>query len=603
MARMSRTFDAILIALAIACRAAAVLVLQSHLVPRSTYEHGEIAANLLAGRGFSMRFLGADGPTSQQAPVYPAFVSLAYAIFGVDSPQALLALELGQAILGGLLVLGVLRLARAIVPELPWLAWTAALVVALHPTLIYAATHVQVASLGATLLVWTLALAYQAGSTRQLRDAVYTGLLIALLTVTDPILALASLGVAWAIVWKEGKRPGAGLLIRRSFASRAFPRYSLRLFPPLAKGGLGGVVAAPPATGPSLSLCVALSEAPNPAPLAPPSQGGERDRWLAASFDRPQQKRRPQARPAGTAHTNVPSAQATARACGPVPILAVIAVVALAGVSPWLVRNYLVHGEFVAVKSTFGYAFWQGNCALSAGTDKVVRSSVDRILGQHQSPGDWKGLNRTLWAARHEAGYIDDVALTKDDYRLLGSLSEPERSRVLFRRALKDLRAEPFRYGWLCLRRLRYFLLFDETNPKSRVLAYRIPHVGLTIFGGLGLILAGSRLRRRLTPTIVTATAIVIFHTLTIVSARFHIPLEPILAVWGAAGLAMIVERAAARSRHSTRSSATGYHVEGVGVEGRLRVVHFMSRFDGARRSGVHVREDQAAPEGESTDQ
>ena len=37
-----------LIAVAVAARVAAVLVLQSHTVPNSTYEHGEIAANLLA---------------------------------------------------------------------------------------------------------------------------------------------------------------------------------------------------------------------------------------------------------------------------------------------------------------------------------------------------------------------------------------------------------------------------------------------------------------------------------------------------------------------------------------------------------------------------
>ena len=52
----------------------------------------------------------------------------------------------------------------------------------------------------------------------------------------------------------------------------------------------------------------------------------------------------------------------------------VTALTGLAGISPWLVRNYRVHGEFVAIKSTFGYAFWQGNCALSEGTDKVSGS-------------------------------------------------------------------------------------------------------------------------------------------------------------------------------------------------------------------------------------
>ncbi len=78
MARTGRLFDSAIIILAIAVRIAAVLVLRSYEVPRSTYEHGEIAANLLAGRGFSTRFLGADGPTSQQAPVYPILVAIAY---------------------------------------------------------------------------------------------------------------------------------------------------------------------------------------------------------------------------------------------------------------------------------------------------------------------------------------------------------------------------------------------------------------------------------------------------------------------------------------------------------------------------------------------
>src|SRR3954463_6968355 len=151
-----RRFAWLLIALAVAARAAAVLALQSHTVPRSTYEHGEIAANLLAGRGFSVRFLGADGPTSQQAPMYPWMVAGAYALGGVGTPRALLILELGQAGLGGLLVAGACALAAEIAPGRPRVAILAGLMVALHPTLVYTATHVQVALLAATLL--TLAL-------------------------------------------------------------------------------------------------------------------------------------------------------------------------------------------------------------------------------------------------------------------------------------------------------------------------------------------------------------------------------------------------------------------------------------------------------------
>ena len=317
----------------------------------------------MAGRGFAVKFLGADGPTSQQAPVYPALVAAAYAIGGVETPRSLLLVELGQSLLGGLLVLGVLRLGRLAAPGRPSVAWTAGLLVALHPTLVYAATHIQVATLGTLLLVWALAWAYQTGASRRTRDAAITGAVLALLALTDPILALSVVGAAWAI-WRPGSR--MAIPWRRSAA-----------------------------------------------------------------------------------------------------LVATMALVALVGVSPWIVRNYVVHGEFVAIKSTFGYAFWQGNCALSEGTDKVVRPSVDRILEREQRGTGISGLNRTLWDARHEAGYLDDIALTKADYRLLGSVSEPERSRILFDRALADLKADPGRYVRLCWRRLGYFIFFDETNPKT----------------------------------------------------------------------------------------------------------------------------------------
>src|SRR5262245_53471922 len=150
-ARARRCGGTALILLAIAVRVAAVLVFRSYEASRSTDDHGEIAANLLAGRGFTMRFLGAEGPTSQQAPVYPLLVAAAYAIGGVGTPRALLILELGQSVLGGFLVWGVVRLARLVAPGHRGLARLAGLVVALHPTLVYAATHVQAATLGTTL--------------------------------------------------------------------------------------------------------------------------------------------------------------------------------------------------------------------------------------------------------------------------------------------------------------------------------------------------------------------------------------------------------------------------------------------------------------------
>jgi hypothetical protein len=434
-----------LILLAIAARASAVLVLRSHEVPHSTYEHGEIAGNLLDGRGFSVKFLGADGPTSQQAPAYPVLVAGAYALGGEGTPRALLILELGQALLGGALVVFVAILAGEVAPGRPLVAIPACLIAAVHPTLVYSATHVQVASLATMLLASCLAWAYRAGRTGSRFDAIAGGVSLGLLALSDPILGLVAPGMAWAIAMGRGWR---------------------------------GAVRPIALVGATAALCVA----------------------------------------------------------------------------PWVARNARVHGEFVPIKSSFGYAFWQGNCSLSEGTDKVVRASVESKLNRRSS--SLRDLNATLWEARHEAGYLDDIALTSADYRELGAVSEPERSRILFRRALVDLRAEPGRYARLCLRRLRYFVFFDETNPKARSTVYRAAHLGLTILAALGLILAGPEVRRRLGPTLLTAALVATFHALTIVSARFHLPIEPLMALWAAAG-----------STRWSPSAPAADDVEGVGVE------------------------------------
>ncbi|MHB1560977.1 MAG: hypothetical protein ACYC61_26280 [Isosphaeraceae bacterium] len=471
MAKKGRLLEAAIIVLAIAARVAAVFVLRNHEVPQSTYEHGEIAANLLAGRGFSIRFLGADGPTSQQAPVYPVVVAAAYAIGGVETPRSLLLLELAQCLLGGLLAWGTMRLAGEIAPEQRGMAFVAGLIAAIHPTLVYAATHVQVAGLGATLLVWTLGLGYRTGTSGRTRNAALAGTLLALLALTDPILSLAALGIAWAVY--QGQR----------------------------------------------QLTSALR------------------------------------------------------------LLAVTLAVALAGITPWVLRNARIHGEFVPIKSTFGYAFWQGNCARSEGTDKVRRASVERVLQRGAAGTSLDKWNRSLWAARHEAGYIDDIALTKDDRARLGRLSEPERSRVLFRRAIAELATDRWRYPRLCLRRLGYFVLFDETNPKSRSMIYRVPHVALTLLAAIGLVFAGRPIRKRLLPTIAVAAAVTLFHALTIVSARFHMPLEPLMAVWGAAMFARW-PFGSKRGREAIRNTlaAGPHHVECVGVEDRLVGAEFGGR-------------------------
>lgn len=446
--RIHNHFTLVLVMLGIAARIAAVIVLRSPTLPRSTYEHGEIAANLLTGRGFSTHFLGAFGPTSQQAPVYPFLVAGAFALGGIETERSLWILQLAQCALGGLLVWGVIRLANRWVPRCPAVGWIAGLIAALHPTLVYCATHVQVAGLAATLLVWFLLLGEEAAGLGRTRALVWSGLVLGILILSDPIMGLAALALPLAYArnraWGDGIR---GCLVTAGITSLV--------------------------------------------------------------------------------------------------------------VAPWIARNYAVHGEFVPVKSSFGYAFWQGNCRLSEGTDKVVRASVDRIF--EKSSGSLREQNAALWAARHEAGYLDDIALSQADKAFLGRHSEPERSRILLARALGELNEDAGRYARLCLRRLQYFWLFDETNPKTRVWLYRAPHLALSVFALFGLGIALAQRRGAIVPGLVVVLSIALFHVLTITSARFHIPIEPVMTIWAAIGVHGIASTIGKRHRaHFFTSASAG---------------------------------------------
>jgi hypothetical protein len=194
----------------------------------------------------------------------------------------------------------------------------------------------------------------------------------------------------------------------------------------------------------------------------------------------------------------------------------------------------------VFIKSTFGYAFWQGNCPGSWGTDKVPKAVAEEA--RLTNDGTLRGMDRALWEARYETVYIDDLALKPTGYRDFMGLSEPQRSRLLGARAWQFICAHPGTYVRLCLQRLQYFLLFDETNPKAANRLYRVTTVAWLVLGLVGLLVSWPRWRS-LWPTYAIFLVVTLFHTLVIVSARFRIPVEPMSFIWASAAIAPLVVR------------------------------------------------------------
>ncbi|HEV3344484.1 MAG TPA: hypothetical protein VG125_29175, partial [Pirellulales bacterium] len=356
-------FLAILTLAALGSRLAVIWLVGGRDTPGITYEHGEIAENLLAGRGFSVTFLGSNGATSQQAPFYPALLAAVYRVFGVGSPDSLLAVQILQAAAGTLLVLCVVWLSWSLLPDWPTFGSTAGWIAALYPSHVYMVTHFQVAVWAALVLTALLAWVSSPRGRHTWGKALLAGLLAGSLLLIDPILAIA-LPMAGYLFWRRDR----DMVV--------------------ADGRLNGL-------------------------------------WALL---------------------------------GRVGRLAIIGVGALLVISPWLYRNYRVHGEVVFIKSTFGYAFWQGNNPASWGTDKIPKRSDELLRQAHD--GTLAGQHRAMWDARHETLYIDDVLLKPTGYRELKGLSEPQRSRLLGKQAWDFIQREPAHYWRLCLRRLKYFLLF-----------------------------------------------------------------------------------------------------------------------------------------------
>jgi hypothetical protein len=417
-----------------------------------TYEHGVIAENLLAGRGFTVSYLGVTGPTSQQAPFYPFLMAGAYQWFGAGTPAAILAVRCLQCVAGTGLVLLVVWLAWSLVPERPSLGWVAGWGAAVYPTHVYMVTHMQVALWAALLLTLLVAIVASPRGRQSWRKAVLAGLVSGSLLLVEPILAIA-LPIVAVMFWLADLAAGSTGQPAGEVRGRA--------------GRLGRV---------------------------------------AASLGR----------------------------------VAAMAGVSIAVIAPWLVRNYRVHHELVFIKSTFGYAFWQANNPVSWGTDKIPVTSAEATRRSHD--GTPAGVHRAITEARLQTIYIDDVTLGPGGYREFQGLSEPARSRLLSARAWEFIRTEPGRYLELCLRRLRYFLLFDETNPKAANPVYRLSTViwlSLALIGALAL----RPQWPRLWPTLAIFGVVLAFHALTIVSARFRIPVEPLSFIWAAAPLAILIDR------------------------------------------------------------
>jgi len=224
--------------------------------------------------------------------------------------------------------------------------------------------------------------------------------------------------------------------------------------------------------------------------------------------------------------------------------------------APWLIRNAVVHQRFVFVKSTFWYAFWQGNHPGASGTDKVI---LDESL-RRRLAWTWGGvpLEQDLNAARGQAVSVDSHLSAETVAEIMAQSGEIEKVNFFKRLALRQLSERPGDYIRMCGVRLGQMLWFDPTNPRAYVLGYRSSYLMLVplAVGGTWLSMTSRRARYGYLP-VLAGLGILLLHTLVITSARFRLPIEALLVLPAGVVFATLAEAVGRISAKAASAAAT----------------------------------------------
>ena len=190
--------------------------------------------------------------------------------------------------------------------------------------------------------------------------------------------------------------------------------------------------------------------------------------------------------------------------------VAIGGLVAVAFVSPWLYRNFVVLGRPTLVVDTTWRDAWSGNGTGATGTDRLAKPAVGNAPA--------RPLDR----------------LTAREYDALTQTDEGGRVGLYREWSIQWVRDNPGAFARLCVIRLARLVWIDWLNPQSRAL---INLTGRTLLLPLSLIGIWVGLRRRyvIAPALVLGVAVIASTLFTMATARdsvlFEVAQLPLAAV------------------------------------------------------------------------
>lgn len=179
--------------------------------------------------------------------------------------------------------------------------------------------------------------------------------------------------------------------------------------------------------------------------------------------------------------------------------VAQVAAVAVLVVSPWTIRNYLVHDQFVLVKMN-GYNFWRGN------VPPAVETGVPNYITE----------------------------LPPDAFEELQRRPEAEGNDLLMHRAIEFVSANPGTFLAGIARKVWYFVWFPPVDSVQTHPLRKLVYAPVLVLGAAGV--AASLLRRRTNLSLyLVFVGFSLGYALFFVKPRYHTPtIVPFLLLFGA---------------------------------------------------------------------
>jgi len=191
---------------------------------------------------------------------------------------------------------------------------------------------------------------------------------------------------------------------------------------------------------------------------------------------------------------------------------------ALLIVSPWIVRNYIVFGEFPLMKTTIGLNFWLGNNPSATGT----------FFLQSGEP------MASILSKSFDEGF---------------KLSETEQDKRLYDEAVAYVKENPLHFARLFLKKFYYFTWFPPDNliSKDSMLykkLFQIPYGLILMSSVMGIILFFRRNAKDAFLLSAIIFSVAVLYSIFIVGhMRYRMPIEPYIILFSAYAASLLLDK------------------------------------------------------------